>query len=146
MGRGTIAAKKQTLPRVALPGAVIISIVDDDQDIRTAMGSLIRSLGYCSCEFPSAEAFLASPQLQETACLIADVQMPGMSGLDLQDALLAQDNSLPVIFVTGFPVDSVRQRAEAAGAAGFFAKPVDSESLILCLDAALKKGRPSARA
>jgi FixJ family two-component response regulator len=127
---------------MALPDVVIISIVDDDQSVRAALGNLVRSLGYRSCEFSSAEAFLGSSQLQETACLIADVQMPGMSGLDLQDKLIAQGNSLPIILITGFPADTVRQRAEAAGAAGFLAKPIDAQSLILCLDAALNKRRP----
>jgi len=124
-----------------LSSAAVISIVDDDDSVRTAMGSLIRSLGYRAYEFASAEAFLASPRLQDTSCLILDVQMPGMGGLDLQDALLARQPGLPVILITAFPTDRVRKRAEAAGAAGFFSKPVDSQSLIHCLDAALARGK-----
>jgi len=118
-----------------------ISIVDDDESVRTAMGRLVRSLGYNSSEFASAEAFLASPWLAETACLIADVQMPGMSGLDLQDALREQGNLLPIIFITAFPTDTIRKRAQAAGAVGFFGKPVDVQNLILSLDAVLNKPR-----
>jgi FixJ family two-component response regulator len=124
-----------------LSSAAVISIVDDDDSVRVAMSSLIRSLGYLAYEFASAEAFLASPRLQETSCLIVDVQMPGMSGLDLQDALLVRQPRLPVIVITAFPADRVRKRAEAAGAAGFFSKPVDSQSMIDCLDAALMRGK-----
>jgi FixJ family two-component response regulator len=119
--------------------AAIISIVDDDKSVREAMSSLVRSLGYQACEFDSAEAFLASPRLQETSCLIADVQMPGMSGLELQDVLLARHQGLPIIFISAFPADRIRKRAEAAGAAGFFSKPVDSQMIIRCLDAALSR-------
>jgi FixJ family two-component response regulator len=124
-----------------LSSAAVISIVDDDDSVRAAMSSLIRSLGHLAYEFASAEAFLASPHLQHTSCLIVDVQMPGMSGLDLQDALLARRPRLPVILITAFPADGVRKRAEAAGAAGFFSKPVDSQSMIDCLDAALARGK-----
>ena len=124
-----------------MSSAAVISIVDDDDSVRVAMSSLIRSLGYLAYEFASAEAFLASPRLQETSCLIVDVQMPGMSGLDLQDALLVRQPGLPVIVITAFPADSVRKRAETAGAAGFFSKPVNSESMIHCLDAALARGK-----
>jgi FixJ family two-component response regulator len=124
-----------------LSSAAVISIVDDDDSVRAAMSSLIRSLGHLAYEFASAEAFLASPRLQDTSCLIVDVQMPGMSGLDLQAALLARQPGLPVIVITAFPADRVRKRAEAAGAAGFFSKPVDSQSMIDCLDAALMRGK-----
>jgi FixJ family two-component response regulator len=103
------------------------------------MSSLARSLGYQACEFASAEAFLASPHRQHTACLITDVQMSGMSGLELQDTLLAQHPCVPIIFITAFPADRIRKRAEAAGAAGFFSKPVDSQLIIRCLDAALSR-------
>jgi len=122
-----------------LSSAAKISIVDDDESVRAAMSSLVRSLGYQACEFASAEAFLASPHLQDTSCLIADVQMPGMNGLELQDALLARQQGVPIIFITAFPADRIRQRAEAAGAAGFFSKPVDSQMIIRRLDSALTR-------
>jgi FixJ family two-component response regulator len=121
-----------------VPRAAIISIVDDDESVRAAMSSLVRSLGYEAFEFASAEAFLASPRRQDTACLITDVHMPGMSGLDLQDVLLAREQVVPIIFITAFPADSLRKRAEAAGAAGFFSKPVDS--VIIWRDAAGSSG------
>ena len=116
----------------------LVSIVDDDDSVRTAMSSLVRSLGYEACVFASAEAFLASPRLQDTACLIADIQMPGMSGLDLQSALHARRHRIPIIFITAFPEERVRKRAEAAGAVGFFSKPVDGHVIIGCLESALK--------
>ena len=116
----------------------LVSIVDDDDSVRTAMSSLVRSLGYEACVFASAEAFLASPRLQDTACLIADIQMPGMSGLDLQSELQARQHRIPIIFITAFPEERIRKRAEAAGAVGFFSKPVDGHVIIGCLDSALK--------
>ena len=117
----------------------IVSVVDDDDSVRAAMSSLVRSLGYEACVFASAEAFLASPRLQDTSCLIADIQMPGMSGLDLQSELHARQQRIPIIFITAFPEERIRKRAEAAGAVGFFSKPVDGHVIISCLDTALKR-------
>jgi FixJ family two-component response regulator len=116
----------------------LISIVDDDESVRSAMSSLVRSLGFAAVAFASAEEFLASPRLTETSCVVVDVQMPGMSGLELQSELASRDRRMPVIFITAFPEDRIRRRAEAAGAAGFFGKPVDSQALIRCLDDVLK--------
>jgi FixJ family two-component response regulator len=116
----------------------VVSIIDDDGSVRTAMSSLVRSLGYEACMFGSAEAFLASPRLHDTSFLIVDVQMPGMSGLDLQTELGARQQGIPVVFITAFPEDRIRQRAEAAGALGFFSKPVDGDVIIRCLHTALQ--------
>jgi FixJ family two-component response regulator len=120
-----------------LPRVPIISIVDDDESVRTAMSSLVRSLGYQSRVFCSAEEFLASPELNDTSCVIADVQMPGMSGVELQDALAGRRPELPVVLITAFPEERIRKRAEAGGAVAFFSKPVDSNALIECLEAAV---------
>lgn len=102
------------------------------------MSSLIRSLGYESCVFCSAEEFLNSPRLHDTSCVIADMQMPGMSGMQLQDQLAIRRPDMPVISITAFPEEPIRKRAEAAGAVAFFNKPVDGHALIRCLDAALR--------
>ena len=118
--------------------APIVSIVDDDDSVRAAMSSLVRSLGYEACVFASAEDFLASPRRRDTSCLIVDVQMPGMNGLELQSELHARRQGTPIIFITAFPEERIRKRAEAAGAVGFFGKPVDGQMIIGCLDAALK--------
>ena len=118
--------------------APIISIVDDDESVRAAVSSLVRSLGYQSCVFSSAEEFLTSPQLNDTSCVITDVQMPRMNGMELQDALAVRRPHIPVIFITAFPEERIRKRTEAAGAIAFFGKPVNSHALIECLDAALR--------
>ena len=102
------------------------------------MSSLVRSLGFETYAFASAEEFLASPRLNDTSCLVVDVQMPGMSGLDLQNELASRYRPMPIIFITAFPEERIRKRTEAAGAIAFFGKPVNSHALIECLDAALK--------
>ncbi len=117
--------------------APAISIVDDDESVRSALSSLLRSLGFVAVPFASAPEFLASRQLKETDCLISDVQLPGMSGLQLQAELIAGGHALPIIFITAFPEDVVRRRAESAGAIGFLIKPFDSEALIGCIKRAL---------
>jgi FixJ family two-component response regulator len=102
------------------------------------MSSLVRSLGYQSRVFASAEEFLHSPQLNDASCVIADVQMPGMSGMKLQEELAVRRPRMPVILITAFPEERIRKRAEAAGAVAFFSTPVDNDALIERLDAALR--------
>jgi FixJ family two-component response regulator len=121
-----------------LSQAPVISIVDDDESVREATRGLVRSLGYTAETFCSAEEFLDSARLDDTSCIIADVQMPGVSGVELQDRLIAEGRPLPMIFITAFPEDRVRKRALAGGAFGFLSKPFDEEHLIGCLDRALK--------
>jgi len=115
----------------------IIAIVDDDDSFRRATMSFIRSLGYAVAEFASAEAFLKSDRLAEADCVISDVQMPGMNGVELQGKLIAQGYHLPFIFMTAFPEIRARTKALAAGAIGFLAKPFNDEMLITCLSKAL---------
>lgn len=117
---------------------VMISVVDDDEFVREATKELLRSLGYAAAAFASAEDFLQSEQLSTTACLISDVQMPGLSGIDLQRRLIADGHRMPIIFITAFPDDRTRARALGAGAVGFLTKPYREESLIECLGQALK--------
>jgi FixJ family two-component response regulator len=121
-----------------LPDVPVISIIDDDESIRTGTMSLVRSLGFAAHAFPSARAFLRSEQLSETLCLISDIQMPEMSGIELHDALRARGHDIPMIFITAFPNEKVRAQALARGAVCFLNKPFDGETLSRCLDVALK--------
>jgi len=115
----------------------VIAIVDDDESFRRATMNFVRSLGYGTAAFDSAEAFLESDHIHDTDCLITDVQMPGMTGIELQDRLIAQGHRLPVIFITAFPEMRARAQALAAGAVGFLAKPFNDQRLIACLNEAL---------
>jgi len=123
----------------------MISIVDDDASVREATKRLVRSLGFDARSFPSAEAFLQSSRIDDSACLITDVQMPGMSGVELQDELHTNGHQVPMIFMTAFPEEHVRNRVLNAGAVGFLIKPFGDECLIKCLEKALN-GRDSAMA
>jgi FixJ family two-component response regulator len=111
----------------------IVSIIDDDASVRSAIGSLVRSLGYVAHTFESAESFLGSGDSVKTSCIVTDVQMPGMSGLDLQSRLRDAGNKVPTVFITAFPEDHLRARAEAGGAIGFLAKPFDGQALVKLL-------------
>ena len=122
-------------PRV--PHTPVIAIVDDDESFRHATLSFIRSLGYSAAAFPSADAFLNSNAVENTDCLITDVQMPGMSGIELQSHLITQGYRVPIIFVTAFPETEARGHALRAGAIGFLGKPFGDQNLISCLDKAL---------
>ena len=123
-----------------MPKVPMIPIVDDDSYAREAIEQLVLSLGYNAITFESAVDFLASDGVKKTDCVIADVQMPGLSGLDLQDHLAAKGHRTPVIFITAFPEERFRARAMTAGAVGFLSKPFREESLVTCLEAALKQG------
>lgn len=118
--------------------APIITIIDDDDAVRLATESLVRSLGLRTRAFASVEAFLGSAERHVTACIITDVQMPGMNGMDLQARLRVEGDSLPFIFITAFPEERLRSLACAAGAVGFLAKPFEGDALIRCIDDALR--------
>ena len=117
----------------------VISVVDDDASVRVAADNLLRSLGYTVHTFASAEEFLQSARFNDTSCVIADVQMPAMSGVELQALLLARGHHVPFIFITAFPEETIRARAIKAGAICFLTKPFDRLTLIKCLDAALER-------
>ena len=121
-----------------MPRIPMISIVDDDDAVREATKGLVRSLGYHASTFSSAEEFLNSERLHDTSCLITDLQMPGLSGIELQGRLIASGHSMPIIFITAFPEESIRARALKAGAVCFMSKPYSEDRLISCLDRALK--------
>jgi FixJ family two-component response regulator len=115
----------------------MISIIDDDASVREATDGLVRSLGYSTATFASAEEFLDSPHTRGTACVITDIQMKGLSGVELQGRLVADGNRVPIVFMTAFPDERIRLQVMAAGAVGFLAKPFEDESLIACLAQAL---------
>ena len=117
---------------------VLIAIVDDEEPVRDATKRLVRSMGYHASTFASADEFLKSEQIQDTSCLITDVQMPGLSGIDLQEHLVARGHCIPIIFMTGYPSDSVRARAMKAGAVCFLNKPFREDHFIRCIERALK--------
>ncbi|UGY00421.1 MULTISPECIES: response regulator transcription factor [Bradyrhizobium] len=119
----------------------LISVVDDDASVRAATENLLKSRGYIVQTFASAEDFLRSPRLNETSCVISDLQMPVMSGLDLLAEMRARGHRVPFIFITAFPNDRVSTSALDAGAIGFLAKPFAGHTLIECLDAALQENR-----
>ena len=117
----------------------IIAIVDDDEALREALGSVMRAAGFTSKTFASAEDFLACDDCDETACLILDVRLPGMSGIELQRRLADVNRQLPIIFVTAHGDASLRDSLMRAGAAGFFYKPVRSDALLKQIHTALEK-------
>jgi FixJ family two-component response regulator len=116
----------------------MISIVDDDESVRESTKALVRSLGYTACVFASAEEFLSS-DVDDTACLILDVQMMGVSGVELQKQLIAQGRRTPIIFVTAFADETIRDQVLNAGAIGFLHKPYNDEKLTQCLEVALAR-------
>lgn len=116
----------------------VISIVDDDLSVREATEALVRSLGYTAVTFASAEDYLQSDRVRDSACLITDLQMPGMNGADLQDRLIADGRHTPIIVITAFSEEKARRRMLEAGAFGFLRKPFEDESLIRCLEKALE--------
>jgi len=117
----------------------MISIIDDDESVRLAAAGLARSLGLIATAFESAEDFLRSSSMEDTSCLICDIQMPGMTGIELQDHLIAHGHQIPIILITAFPEDRVRKRALETGAIGFFGKPFDSQAMISCIVSVLGK-------
>jgi len=119
----------------------MISIIDDDQLVRESTADLISSLGHEPLIFGSAEQFLASGRVEDTACIITDLHMPGLSGLDLQSRLLADGHHTPIIFITAYPKAAIRARALKAGAVAFLAKPFEERALIRSLETALEHPR-----
>jgi FixJ family two-component response regulator len=122
----------------------LTAVIDDDEAIREAVQSLIRSAGFSAKAFPSAEDFLHSGHLQDTACLIVDVQMPRMSGLELQRQLTAANCPIPLIFITAHGDAEMRARALRAGAAAFLDKPFCGEVLLRAVQSALQSSRAGA--
>ena len=120
----------------------LVSVVEDDQFFRDSMGRLMRSMGYVVESFPSAADFLASPLLAETDCLIADVHMPVMTGIELYKHLVDAERTIPTILVTAYPNDTDRAGALNDGIICYLRKPVDEQDLKRCLHEALASDGP----
>jgi FixJ family two-component response regulator len=123
----------------------LVAVVEDDRYLRESMRRLMRSLGYDVATFPSAADFVASPRLIETACLIADVHMPAMTGIELYRHLIEAGYAIPTILVTAYPDDVDRARALNDGVVCYLRKPIDEQHLIRCLRAGLESGEPGER-
>ncbi len=121
----------------------VVIIVDDDDSMRRAARRLIKTYGLPVDTFASADEFLASGRLQETGCLVLDVHMPGLSGLELQSHLAAASVAIPIIFITAFANEIARAQALQAGAFCYLIKPVEEGDLLDCVQRALKQ--PDAR-
>jgi FixJ family two-component response regulator len=124
-----------------MPNKPLIAIVDDDASVREAMMSLMRALGFLAEAFPCAEDFLDSGRVQRTTCLIADVRMPGMSGLDLYRRLVASGRPIPTVLITAHSDDEVRARALKVGILCYLTKPFREEDLLGCIRSALDHGK-----
>ena len=118
--------------------APLISVVDDDDSLRSSLGNLLRSVGLRVQEFASADAFLSWDGARETACLILDVRMPGTNGLELQRHIAGANWRLPIVFITSHADDDARACAVAAGAVGFLSKPFREQEILDAIDAALR--------
>ena len=127
-----------TLRDVEMSKAPLISIIDDDPLAGDGIRELVEALGYNAVTFTSAEHFLQSDLIAETTCLITDLQMPGLNGLELQETLRSSGYQTPIILITAHPNEKLRTRALEAGAVGFLSKPFDEGSLIECLTVATK--------
>jgi len=119
----------------------LISVVDDNESVRRTTTLLIESFGFRAAAFESAETFLNSGHLHDTSCLVVDVQMPGMDGLQLQSHLAAAGCGIPIIFITAYESKDSRQRAMQAGAAAFLGKPFSDEQLLQIIRSALRSSQ-----
>jgi FixJ family two-component response regulator len=126
-----------------LSTASLVSIVDDDQAFGDSMRRLLRSLDYSVAVFPSGAQFLASPQLAATACVIADIHMPEMTGAELYEHLIERGHAIPTILVTAYPDDRVRERMLNRGVECYLRKPLEEAALIDCLRSAVARSRAS---
>ena len=123
----------------------IVFVVEDDASVRRAVGSLVRLAGLRVQTFPSAQEFLAFPRPDVPSCLVLDVQLPGLSGLDLQEELAKADVQIPIIFLTGHGDIPMTVRAMKAGALEFFPKPFDDQDLLEAIHEAIKRDRVARR-
>jgi FixJ family two-component response regulator len=144
LGRGVAAAG--THREAILSERTLISIVDDDQSFGASMRRLLKSLDYSVAVFPSAAQFLASPQFAATACLVADIHMPEMTGVELYSHLLENGHSIPTILVTAYPDDRMKERMLTLGVECYLHKPLVEATLIDCLRTAVAHSKTRPRA
>jgi FixJ family two-component response regulator len=135
-------AEPRRFPEAAMLNHTLVSIVDDNQPFRESLRKLVMLFGYTVESFPSAADFLASRLLPETDCLVADVHMPGMTGVELHRHLVETGYAIPTILVTAYPDDVVGDRALKDGVVCYLSKPVDDDHLERCLRLALQPGTP----
>lgn len=128
--------------RPDLSSMALISIIDDDEDFRVAITDLIEVKGFKVEAFASAVDFLAHPNVCHTSCLIADVHMPRMTGIELHSYLVGSGRDIPTVLITAFPDDSARVRALGQGVVCYLSKPVDEETLFKCVGLALQRAQP----
>jgi len=126
-----------------LPTKTLISIIDDDESGREALMGLMKSFGFTVEAFPSAVDFLACPNVRDTSCLIADVHMPRMTGVELHSRLVESGYAIPMILITAYPDDKVRARALTDGVIGYLSKPCDEDALLGCVWSALERAKPA---
>ena len=124
-----------------MPTKPVISIVDDDETVREGTMDLVTAMGFVAVAFPGAADFLDSSELRSTRCLIADVQMPGMTGFELYERLAESGNAMPTILITAFANDRDRARALRSGVVCYLAKPVNHDELLACIGSALGPGK-----
>jgi FixJ family two-component response regulator len=128
-----------------LPRKAVIAIVDDDHSVREALTSLVRSLGYVAMAFECAEDLLKSKRRRNVACMIADVQMPGMTGIELHNRLVASGEPIPTVLITAFPDERSRERALQAGVIGYLSKPFSEGDLLACIRSTLGRREASGK-
>ena len=124
-----------------MPTKTLISIIDDDEDVREAIAGLMKSWGFTVEAFPSAVDFLASPNVRDTSCLIVDVHMPRMTGIELHRRLVELGYAIPTILISAHLDDSVRARALADGIICYLTKPCDEDALLGCVWSALERAK-----
>jgi FixJ family two-component response regulator len=137
--RRVVAASK--VPEVVLSEQSLISVVDDDRAFRDSLRRLLKSLGYAVAMFSSAAEFLASPKLAATQCLIADVHMPAITGVELFTQLIERGHTIPTILVTAYPDERVQERMLGLGVECYLRKPLEEASLINCIRSAFARGK-----
>jgi len=138
-GHGVVAAFDP--PEAILSEPSLISIVDDDQSFGDSMRRLLKSLDYAVAVFPSGAQFLASPQLAGTACLVADIHMPEMTGVELYNHLIQRGHAIPTILITAYPDDRLRERMLKLGVECYLHKPLVEAALMDCLRSAVARGK-----